>query len=45
MIAKKQTFDRQTGYNRDQQESFVYCHAVKNGGVAAIQEQARMRVE
>jgi len=41
----EQAFDQQTGYKRDQQESFAYCHAVKNGGVAAIQEQARIRVE
>lgn len=41
----EEAFDRQTGYKRDQQESFVYCHAVKNGGVAAIREQARLRVE
>jgi len=43
--ACEQAFDQQTGYKRDQQESFAYCHAVKNGSVAAIQEQARMRVE
>jgi hypothetical protein len=41
----EEAFDRQTGYNREQTESFAYCHAVKNGGVAAIQEQARLRVE
>ena len=41
----EQAFDQQTGYKRDQQESFAYCHAIKNGGVAAIREQARMRVE
>lgn len=33
------------GYKRAQQESFAYCHTVKNGSVAAIQEQARVRVE
>lgn len=41
----EQAFDQQTGYKREQQESFAYCHAIKNGGVAAIQEQARLRVE
>ena len=41
----EEVFDRQTGYKRDQQESFAYCHAVKNGGVAAIREQARIRVD
>jgi hypothetical protein len=41
----EQAFDRQTGYKRDQQESFDYCHAMKNGTVAAIREQARIRVE
>ncbi|PIQ21378.1 MAG: clindamycin resistance transfer factor BtgB [Cytophagales bacterium CG18_big_fil_WC_8_21_14_2_50_42_9] len=40
----EQAFDQQTGYKRDQTESFAYCHAIKNGGVAAIQEQARLRV-
>jgi len=43
--AGEEAFDQQTGYKRDQQESFVYCHAVKNGSVAAIREQARARVE
>jgi hypothetical protein len=38
-------FDRQTGYKRDQQESFAYCHAMKNGSVADIREQVRLRVE
>jgi hypothetical protein len=41
----EQAFDRQTGYKRDQRESFDYCHAMKNGSVAAIREQARIRVE
>jgi len=41
----EEAFDRQTGYKRDQQESFAYCHAVKNGGVTVIREQARVRVE
>jgi hypothetical protein len=43
--ACEQEFARQTGYKRDQRESFDYCHAMKNGGVAAIREQARIRVE
>jgi len=43
--AGEEAFDRQTGYKRDQQESFVYCHAIKNGSVEAIREQARTRVE
>ena len=43
--ACEQGFDQQTGYKREPQESFDYCHAVKNGGVAAIREQARIRVE
>jgi hypothetical protein len=38
-------FDRQTGYKRAPQESFAYCHAVKNGSVEAIREQAQARVE
>jgi hypothetical protein len=41
----EEAFDRQTGYKRDKQESFDYCHAVKNGSVAAIREQAQARVE
>jgi hypothetical protein len=41
----EQAFDRQTGYKRDQQESFADGHAMKNGSVAAIREQARLRVE
>jgi len=43
--AGEEAFDRQTGYKRDKQESFAYCHAVKNGNVAAIREQAQARVE
>ena len=45
MRAGEQGFDRQTGYKRDHRESFDYCHAMKNGGVAAIREQVRIRVE
>jgi hypothetical protein len=41
----EEAFDEQTGYKRDKQESFDYCHAMKNGSVADIQEQARLRVE
>jgi hypothetical protein len=37
-------FDQQTGYKRDQQESFAYCHAMKNGSVEAMQEQLRLQV-
>jgi len=33
-------FNWQMGYKRDQQESFAYCHAVKNGSMAAIRKQA-----
>jgi hypothetical protein len=43
--ACEEGFDRQTGYKRAPQESFAYCHAVKNGSVTDIREQARMRVE
>jgi hypothetical protein len=43
--ACEQGFDRQTGYKRDHRESFDYCHAMKNGSVAAIREQVRLRVE
>lgn len=41
----EEAFDRQTGYNRDKQESFDYCNAMKNGSIADIREQARLRVE
>lgn len=41
----EQAFDRQTGYKREHRESFDYCHALKNGSVADIREQARLRVE
>jgi len=41
----EEVFDRQTGYKRDKQESFDYCHAMKNGSIEDIREQARLRVE
>jgi len=45
VLTNKQAFDQQTGYKRDQQENFAYPHAIKNGRIAAIWEQARIRVE
>ncbi|WP_299758689.1 DUF5712 family protein [uncultured Pontibacter sp.] len=42
--ACEERFDRQTGYQREQQESFAYCHALRKGSVEAIRQQARERV-
>ncbi|GEO05541.1 hypothetical protein AAE02nite_32050 [Adhaeribacter aerolatus] len=41
----EEAFGRQIGYKREQKENFAYCNAVKDSGVAAIQEQARARIE
>lgn len=40
----EQAFDRHTGYSREQEERFAYCHALKNGNVEAIRQQARDKV-
>jgi len=35
----------QAGYKQELQKSIAYGHIVKNGGVAAIREQALIKVE
>ncbi|WP_266202762.1 DUF5712 family protein [Pontibacter kalidii] len=42
--ACEERFDRQTGYKREQRESFAYCHALRKGSVKDIRQQARERV-